>query len=623
MKFHWLGGVAVASLIAGVMLLALPHFAATPENGSISPDSPTVTWTGGPLLASNPLSCRDAELTCDHFALTIVPPSQDFVVTVRVAATRTGDDIDLFVRGPNGNTIASSGTSGGVEEVLLSNPPGGTYTVVVQPFLVLPPPLGPGTYSGFAAIGNPPSDEVFRAYNGALFTANFVGVPSSTPAKAPPLARQFQVSFNYVGRQAAEPTIGVDKNNTGFFAAGTFDSPVGVSGVARLARTVVMRSKDKGTTWQPVSPILLGETSDTDPDFSLDPYLHVDTVTGRLFSFDLNVACSEGIFSDDEGVSWQHSFPCANPVNDHLTIISAPPGTALTTQPTGTYPRMLYYCFNRVVDSSCERSSDGGLTYVPTAPAFTGSDPNAGSVCGGLTGHLAADSQGRIFLPKGHCGLPWVASSADGGETWTRVKITSNTPMADHEVTLAVDTADNIYAVWQDGTFRLPFLSVSGDHGITWSTPIMLAPPGVHEVNFPTITAGDPGRIAILFPGSESLDFSDPTRPWNIYIVMSVNALAANPTFIWTMANDQSDPVHRGDCGPGRCDAQDGGSMFDFLHIQVSPADGAFWGTASKTCVTDPDPAKNCVTNPQAQKLRPGQGFAIRQVRGPSLFLRR
>jgi len=26
------------------------------------------------------------------------------------------------------------------------------------------------------------------------------------------------------------------------------------------------------------------------------------------------------------------------------------------------------------------------------------------------------------------------------------------------------------------------------------------------------------------------------------------------------------------------------------------------------TCVPDPDPAKNCVTNPQAQKLRPGQG---------------
>lgn len=61
--------------------------------------------------------------------------------------------------------------------------------------------------------------------------------------------------------------------------------------------------------------------------------------------------------------------------------------------------------------------------------------------------------------------------------------------------------------------------------------------------------------------------------------------------------------------------------MFDFLHIQLSPADGAFWGTASKTCVTDPNPANNCVTNPQAQKLRPGQGVAISQIEGPALLV--
>ena len=63
--------------------------------------------------------------------------------------------------------------------------------------------------------------------------------------------------------------------------------------------------------------------------------------------------------------------------------------------------------------------------------------------------------------------------------------------------------------------------------------------------------------------------------------------------------------------------------MFDFLDIQVSPVDGVFWGTASDTCVTDPDPARNCVTNPRAQELRPGQGVAIRQLKGPSLFAKR
>ncbi|MGH9863104.1 MAG: hypothetical protein ACRD35_06740 [Candidatus Acidiferrales bacterium] len=634
---YYVGGVMVASVIAGAILLAPRLFAATPASGTISPASPTVSWTGA-FVASNPVSCFSVagiDPTCDRFKLTIVPPTQDFVVTVRVTAanatdeTAPTDDIDLFVRDPNNNTIAVAGTAGGVEEIVLRNPPAGTYTVIVQPFLVFPMPTAP--YTGVATMGSPAHDERSNSYHGALFTSDFVGVPDSTPASSSPLVAGLKVSFNYVGRQAAEPTVAVNANNTAFYAAATFDFPTPTS-PERLARTVVMRSRDKAATWQPVAGFALSAESLTEPPFTLDPMIYLDPeagnihpVTGRqlgrVFSVDLNLACgANAVFSDDDGDTWTSRplFGCDQPVNDHHTIVTArpsPPGAPGLT--TIGYPNLLYFWFNRVSDSSGNRSNNGGLTFVPAGTAFTGTDPNAGSFCGGLHGHLAADSAGRIFLPKGHCGLPWVARSEDGGTTWTRVRIAGHTPMDDHEVSLAVDTADNIYAVWQDRVFRYPFLSISRDHGQTWSTPVAFAPPGVHEVNFPTIVAGDPGRIAVLFPGSQSQNFSDATRPWNIYIVVSVNALDANPIFTWTTANDPKDPVHRGACGPGRCDAEDGGSMFDFLDIQVSPADGAFWGTASDTCVGE------CVTNPSAQKLRPGQGVAIRQVKGPSLFVNR
>ncbi|MGH9891212.1 MAG: pre-peptidase C-terminal domain-containing protein [bacterium] len=615
----------VASLVVGTVLLAPSAQAASPESGTVSRDSPTVTWNGGPFLASNPLSCRTLPATCDEFKLTIVPPEEGadeegFVVTVRITASDLADDLDLFVRDPEGGTIASSGTAGGVEGIVLHNPAPGTYTVVVQPFLVRSTSVG--TYAGVAALAVPPEEERAKFYHGARVGPDFNGIPASQPAKRRPRgATAVKVNFNYVGRQAAEPTIGVNANNTAFFAAATFDSVIGISGVTRLARTVVMRSRDKGVTWEAVSPpFLLQDTETTEPTFTLDPMLHVDPDTGRIFSVDLYVGCSNAIFSDDEGVTWtRNPLACGQPVNDHHTIVTAPPRPGLTVG----YPNLVYYCFNRVSDSSCGRSHDGGQTFVAAGTAFTGFDPDTGSFCGGLHGHLAADRTpddvraGVIYLPKGHCGLPWVAISEDGAETWRRVKIAGNTPMADHEVSLAFDTAGALYAVWADGTFRLPFLSVSTDRGLTWSTPLMFAPPGVHEVNFPTIVAGDAGRIAVLFPGSESTDFEDPTRPWNIYIVMSTNALDANPTFTWTTANNPPDPVHRGNCGPGRCDAQDGGSMFDFLDIQVSPADGAFWGTASDTCVDA------CVTDPTARKLRPGQGVAIRQTKGPSLFLSR
>lgn len=55
--------------------------------------------------------------------------------------------------------------------------------------------------------------------------------------------------------------------------------------------------------------------------------------------------------------------------------------------------------------------------------------------------------------------------------------------------------------------------------------------------------------------------------------------------------------------------------MFDFLDIQLSPSDGAIWATGSDTCVGA------CVTDPEAQKLRPGEGIAIRQTKGPSLVV--
>ncbi len=589
-------------------------FASQPAGGTVSQGT-ALSWTGGPFLASNPVDCGQVEAACDRYLLTVVPPPGNFVLTVRVDPRNVADDVDLFIRDASGETVASSSNSTGVEEVVLVNPAAGTYTVVVQPFLVSP--LSGGVYDGVAGIGAPAGNEKAKSYHGAIFSPGFTGVPAARPAKSAPGVRDLAVSFNYVGRQAAEPTIGVNRSNTAFYAAGAFDSLVGVPGVARLARTEVLRSRDKGATWQMVSPLLpLAEgATTTESPFSLDPMLYVDPVTGRVFSVDLYAGCAWAIFSDDEGTSWQRNpLSCGQPVNDHHTIVTAPPPSGLSTV---GYPNMLYYCFNRVADSACGRSNDGGQTFTPAGQPFTGVDNVAGQVCGGLTGHLAADASGRIFLPKGHCNLPWVATSLDGGVHWTRSNVANHTPMADHEVSLAVDTAENIYAVWQDRTYRLPVLSVSRDHGRTWSTPIVFAPPGVREVNFPTITAGDPGRIAALFPGTESADQSDATRPWNIYVVISVNALENDPLFTWTTANDPRDPVHRGSCGPGRCDAEDDGSMFDFLDIQVSPGDGAFWGTASDTCVGD------CVTNPQAPKLRPGQGVAIRQTKGPALFRRR
>lgn len=406
----------------------------------------------------------------------------------------------------------------------------------------------------------------------------------------------------YVGREAAEPTVGVLKDGTAFYAAATFDA----LGGSLLARTETLRSTDGGLTWESVQPQLPAGSSD--PPTTLDPYVYVEENTGRVFSIDLTVACSYLHYSDDKGDTWEtNRAACGQFVNDHQTIYAGPPPEGVDTL---GFKEILYYCFNRVSDSTCTRSLDGGRTFIPLSePAYLGEDPEAGGFCGGLHGHVHTDNQGRVFVPKGHCGRPWISISEDAGVTWTRVPIAKNRRTAGIQTAVAADSDNNLYYVWWSRQRHLPYLSVSKDHGNTWSTPRMIAPPGVHEVNFPTIAAGDRGRIVIMFPGTRVDNQQDGTRPWNYYFITSTNALSQNPLFLSTTANEPSDPVHRGVC-TSRCRG-----MFDFLDVIVSPHDGYFWGAVTDNCTDEND--CNVAETGQPTDM---DGIAVRQLAGPKLL---
>lgn len=379
--------------------------------------------------------------------------------------------------------------------------------------------------------------------------------PSSTPASYD--GEPFRVQAVNIGRDAAEPTIGVNKDGTAFYAAGAFDALPSGTG----ARTKVLRSRDEGLTWKSVQPTALTDET-TLPPTTLDPYVYVEEESGRVFNPELYLACTYLQFSDNEGESFEtNPAACGEFVNDHQTVFAGPPPPNLEGQlEDDKFPEVLYYCFNRVVDSNCGRSLDGGRTFEAAlgedglGVAFRGFDPEAGGLCGGLHGHIATDSEGRLFLPKGHCGFPWLGISEDGAETWKRVRISDKISAAGQHLSVAVDAADNVYFVWWDEGDHLPYLSTSTDHGKTWSDPIMIAPPGVNEVNFPVIAAGGEGRITINFPGTTVDNQDDKKRPWNQYIVASTNALADNPLFVSTTANEARvvngkvvsvDPIHR------------------------------------------------------------------------------
>ncbi|MGH2692595.1 MAG: hypothetical protein ACRDHM_08850, partial [Actinomycetota bacterium] len=120
-----------------------------------------------------------------------------------------------------------------------------------------------------------------------------------------------RVQAGYIGRDAAEPTIGVDDEGVAFMAAAAYDAGLG------LPRTRVMRSTDGGVSWSSVEPRIPGTDSPLHA-VSSDPYLYVDEETGRVFWLDWHGDCSFLTWSDNQGSSWiTNPEACGSPVTDH------------------------------------------------------------------------------------------------------------------------------------------------------------------------------------------------------------------------------------------------------------------------------------------------------------------
>ncbi|MDQ1710730.1 MAG: hypothetical protein QOE45_180 [Frankiaceae bacterium] len=496
-----------------------------------------------------------------------------------------------------------------------------TVTVATTTATARPDPRG-------AALGAPVGG--FAAYRGTPVKTNTQDrVPFNRPVKY--TGQKLAFTSHYVGRQAAEPTIGVDKLGRVYYPASTFDA-LPKESPRNSAHTILLTSGDHGKKWRSVQPTIASQ--DAHP-ISLDPYVYVDPKTGRIFDIDLALAGSYLSFSDDSGETWTTvPLTSASGANDHQTLFAGPPpaGNPSLIPLDPKFPRILYYCVNSIAIVGCAHSVDGGKTFSQAgAPPYpTGVAPGGKNfgVCGSLHGHGVTDSKGRIFLPQGRCLQPAIAVSNDGGLTWTNSVVSTGVGASFVQTSVAVDSADNVYYTWWDDLHHLPYLSVSKDHGKTWGPAIMIAPPGVHEVNWPTIDAGDPGRIAITFPGTTAVNEDDDTkpsndltRPWNSYVVVSTNALTASPLFLSNITNAPYDPVHRGNCN-GRC-----GNMYDFLDIVASPADqGRIWATATDTCTKVSSCNAKRVKGADGDAVSPTsgasndmQGVAIRQVSGPAL----
>ena len=387
-----------------------------------------------------------------------------------------------------------------------------------------------------------------------------------------PSPKEFRINHG-----AGEPTLGITRNGyvVATISSGCVTSCLGseesLQTVAPHGRAVYI-TKDHGKTWQDVSPGDPNSGASTHV-ISQDPYIYVDHAgdTDRIFDIDLNLGCNEISYSDNNGALWiTNPIACGEPVNDHQTVFSGKP---VTSPVTPLYPKIVYYCFNKLAYTDCSKSLDGGTTWIPTVNT---KDGNNTPECSGLNGHGVADSRGWIYIPYSGCGnRPTIAMSKDEGATWSVFHVAPTLPVNGGDPSLAIDRNNNLYFVWNDQA-RRPLLSVSTNGGKTWSKPVNIAAPGVKATNLVTMTVGAPGKVAFAYYGTTMTPGKGAF--WNGYLAEGIDVLGKNPTFYSAPINDPKHALKVDDCGPGRC-----GRVLDFIDVEIAP-DGHPWGAYVDAC---------------------------------------
>ena len=258
----------------------------------------------------------------------------------------------------------------------------------------------------------------------------------------------------------------------------------------------------------------------------------------------------------------------------------------------------VYYCAQTypVGAAACQRSDFYGDSYGPSVLPYTG---NAGSLCGGIHGHVHVGPDGTVYLPVRDCsGNAGLAVSTDGGTTWTQHAV-PNSPVQTHgsDPSIAIGANNTLYIFYitgnPDNTEGHMHVQVSTDHGATWSKDTDLGiSHGVINSAFPEAVAGDDNRAACGFLGTDRPGFYEGqtfTGYWYLFIATTYDG--GNT---WNVVNaTPNDPVQ----GKGGI-WQGGGSgilnrnLLDFNEVTMDEKGRVLFGYSDGcvgTCVGNPD----------------------------------
>ena len=571
--------VALSVLLALAIIAVATSHAATPSSGSMSPATPTASWSGGPFTgsASDPVAADCTNSTCDNFLLTVTGTDASIhKVTVRIDWTNPLNDLDLHAfNNATGAELAVDGQPvGNAEQVTFTGAPG-VYRISVLVYRAV--------NESYTAVANlvttpPEPPNQFRTATYQHFDFGF-----KPEVKLPSQER----STVFVD-QDVEPEIEIDRFGTIYIGAIR-----GIGGGADF-----WRSDNGGSSFQYLgepdgaqntspapTPDPEGGAGGGDVDLALgDPFYVVPPVpgvspgilsTGRVYFTSLWVGSATMSVSTDRGDNWT-PFPFTTAQLDRQWNVARGEKTVYMSLRKAAQLELGQH------DCYVVQSDDGGMTWPKSSfvqdPA-TGVPDDVGGNCvlqsnGTLIGTFTSRDRRDLYvwrtpkypatgpanIPVGTMDAPLFAPNtfdtgmifhgAGGLQTSNRFPI------------LAVDQGDNLHIVFSD---RHNIYLVSCPAGAnptlpaSWTKPLPLNAPRVagfeftHTCVLPWVRAGAAGKLAVIWYGTD-MD-GDPDTPifettpaqWKLIYAQVENALADQPNVYIDVASKQGGGViHKG-----------------------------------------------------------------------------
>ena len=568
---------SIMMLTAGLVLAGAAG-AAVPPSGTLSPQTPLLTYTAGPFTSVNPspqLGEPDCSLfpnSCDEYLLTVdvdaayLATHPDHVVRITIQWPVAQNDFDVYLKNAATDETYRSSASSGDPEIITFGPQVGTnqYKILTLAFAT-----ANESFSGEITLGPPPPSGLrvgSYARGTDVFTCN-VHLEGQTTL------------FDHGGD--AEPGAAYDPlGNLWVTSNAGLGGGIGLWKVAASdacgANPVFLQAPDQGI-------------GGGDTDIVIAPEVNL-LGFHNIYTSSLSLANITSATSMDGGVTFT-PVPVSDPVpiNDR--------------QWNAAYGANTLYLSWRSLNTGnqlfCARSDNGGLAFGPPIPVY---DDVVGTALATQLGNMATDQrpggafpaagpdgQGNVYhgwilttqeTTAGH--RIYVSVSRDFGLTWASHLVYAAPPSGtlDHIFSwLAVDQAGNVYTTWCDGNDI--YMSVSSDirtsTNPTWSQPVRVNNgPLTKTCTLPMIEAGSAGRIVFGFYGTSAEGSQPPESDgalWHYFQVRCNNGLDAVPLFEQVQVSDHV--VHTGRvCEDGiNCDCCR--ELLECQELAIDPRDGS------------------------------------------------